>query len=172
MAIDRRFARFIRCERSDDQQQSRFERSPGFPGRRSPTRCVFCPATDLPPTQPAVTHAHDFAHALRLRAKGWMAQKAANVPGCLIGQDIEINQTITGMPQPGFVKILIASKEGRTSQPVQKRNDLFPVVQTLTANLVGNLAKVNSPFRQRAALSERDVFVEDIHAARRRLSSR
>jgi hypothetical protein len=118
-----------------------------------------------------VADANDFAHALRLRAEGFVAQEAADVLRHLVGQNIKVDQAIPRMAQFRFIKILIAGEKGRTPQPMQHGDDLLAIIQSLSSNFMSDLAEVNSPIRKWLALSERDIFVEDVHAACRCFSA-
>jgi hypothetical protein len=55
---------------------------------------------------------------------------------------------------------------------MQQRDYLLAIIQSLSSNFTSDLAEVNSPIREWLALSERDVFVEDVHAACRCFSAR
>jgi len=137
----------------------------------SPTESALRFQLHLPATDPAVAKANDFAHALRLCAEGFVAQEAADVFRHLTRQNIKVDQTISRMAQFRFIKILIAGEKGGTPQPVQHRDDLLAIIQSLSSNFTSDLAEVNSPIRKWLALSERDVFVEDVHAACRCFSA-
>ena len=90
-----------------------------------------------------MANANYFAHPLRLGAEGFVAQEAVDVFGDFIGSYIKANQTIFGMTQVGFVKVVIAGEEGRASQAVKQRNDLVVIIHTLSANSNADLAAMN-----------------------------
>jgi hypothetical protein len=51
---------------------------------------------------------HDFAQPLGLRAKPWVAEKAADVLSYLIKGDIKINKAISSMKQAGMIEPMVS----------------------------------------------------------------
>src|SRR5713226_3138249 len=69
-----------------------------------------------------------------------------------------------------MIEAVIACEKGGASQAVQQRNDLIPVLHPKIPNIGTDSSKGNVPCFELPALARYDVFVEDVHAARRRFS--
>jgi hypothetical protein len=141
-----------------------------LPSVESPSNHVLSFVTDLPVGYSTVADANDFAHALRLRAKGFVAEQAANILGGLARSDIQMNQTISWVAQLGMVEALVVSEKSRATQLVKQRDDVVAIIHSEAANLDPDLPNVNLPLAEARPLININVFVKKIHAARRRFS--
>jgi hypothetical protein len=124
----------------------------------------------LPVTYSCVMDADNSTHALRLRAKGSVPQKAAGKLSSLVKGDIKKHQAVSPVAQVGFVKIVIAGEEGWSAQSMQERNNLTAIFHPQSSDLSTNMSKMDLPRPEQLALRNDDVLVKDIHAACRGLS--
>ena len=152
--------------------------SPFFPSNmRTPTLATESPPENmrlfdacLPVTHSGVMDADNSTHALCLRAKGSVPQKAAGKLSSLVKGDIKKHQAVSLVAQISLVKIVIAGEEGWPAQSMQERNNLTAIFHPRSSDLSTNMSKMDLPRSERLALRNDDVLVKDIHAARRGLS--
>jgi hypothetical protein len=137
---------------------------------RSPTDNALFSLVQLSIIDAAVADTYDFAHALGLRAKRLVTQEATDICGSLIVQHIKPDQTITGVAQLRAIKPMIAREEGRTAQCMKQREDVIAIFHARAPDLHADLPEMNLPRSQLVTLTQQNVLVKNIHAARRRLS--
>lgn len=114
--------------------------------------------------------ANDLSHSLSLCTKASMSQEPANKLRRLIGSHIKIDQAIVRMAEPPKIEVFVACEEGWPTQGVQQRNDFFQVIHSELANVNTHLPHTNVPCFKLPAVVLKDVLVEYVHAARRRVS--
>jgi len=124
----------------------------------------------LPVTHCAVMDADNSTHALCLRAKGSVPQKAADKLSSLVKGDIKIHQAVSPVAQISLVKIVIAGEEGWPAQSMQERNNLAAIFHPQSSDFSTDMSKMDLPRSEQLALRNDDVLVKDIHAACRGLS--
>jgi len=68
----------------------------------------------------AVANPNYLPRPLGLGAEGPMAQEAADIVGDLVKLNIEIDQAVGGMSQPGVIEAVVLREEGRTAEAVEQ----------------------------------------------------
>jgi hypothetical protein len=97
----------------------------------------------LPVADSAVVDANNFTHALCLRVKGGVPEKATNVFGRFVLPDVKEDQAVPLMPQRGMVKAMIQSEKSWASQPMQQRDNVSAIFHPRTTDFDANLPEVN-----------------------------
>ena len=115
-------------------------------------------------------NAHDFSEALCVSTKPLAPQEGTNELRGFTRFDVEINQTIVAMSKAGIIKVSVPCEERRAVQAVQQGNDLVKILHSEPANFNPNLPHANPPHFEPPSLRFVDVFIENDHAARLRLS--
>jgi hypothetical protein len=115
-------------------------------------------------------NADNTTHALCLRAKRSVPQKATGKLSSLVKRDVKKHQVVSPVAQVSLVKIVIAGEKGRSAQSMQERNNLTAIFHPGSPEISTNLSRMNLPRSEQLALRSDDVLVKDIHAACRGLS--
>ncbi|MBI3304519.1 MAG: hypothetical protein HYZ72_20850 [Deltaproteobacteria bacterium] len=69
-----------------------------------------------------------------------------------------------------MIEAMISREKGRTAESVQQRNDFTAILHSRATDFNADLPKVDLASASPLAFNDANIFVQDIHAARRRLS--
>src|SRR5439155_2792346 len=95
---------------------------------------------------------------------------ATNVCDRFILPDIQKDQAVPLMSQRGMVKAMVQSEKSWAFQPMQQRNNPLAILYPCISNFDANLPVVNLPGFELLPLTQANIFIQNVHAARRRLS--
>src|SRR5260221_6270047 len=130
----------------------------------TPLGCLRTLFAASPKLNPIMVRSPHHAHAFDLGVEPRVPQNASDILGCLGRFKIEPEKTITGMAQRPFEKVLIAGEEGGLLEMMQERHNVV-VTDAEIRHIHADDPAPNAPCSQNVALVERDIFVQQIHAA-------
>ena len=108
--------------------------------------------------------ASDEAEAFGTGVEARVTQEALDEQRCFLGRNVQPNQAVTFMAQPALEKVLVAGEEGWVFEPVQQTDDVV-IADARLGDLSPNNAARNTPGPEEVELVQRDILVQEIHAA-------
>lgn len=97
-----------------------------------------------------------------------MAQEATNIFGHLIEGDIEMNETVSRVEEARTIETMISCEKGRRAKCVEQGKDFRTIFHPKPADFTADLPKVKLTGTQPFAFWGANIFIQDIHATRRR----
>jgi len=114
-----------------------------------------------PCAQERLAREHHPADPLRLRIELWRPKETANETRGLVLADREAHDAVSVVTQSASVEPEVPCRERRTSELVQERDDLRPVLHSLSSDLVTDLVRPEPPTPEELSLLLAYVLVED-----------
>src|SRR4051794_18074238 len=102
--------------------------------------------------------ANHAAHPFGLRVKAWMAQNSPDKKRGLLRGDIQPDHTVGRITQTTLKEVLIAGKECRLLQSVQRAYDIV-IPDAQPCDFLPDHPAMNAPGAQEIALVQRDVLI-------------
>lgn len=116
-------------------------------------------------------HASHRPHAPSVSGEKPMPQERSDEPGSIPVKQVQPDEAISAMHQFAPKVVLIVRKEGDMLDTMEDRNDLG-ILNARMFEIYNQAPKLNAPFAQLITLILSDVFIQQIHAARRKSSRR
>ena len=110
------------------------------------------------------------AHPACFGGEPGMAENSADEMGGFHRGKVQPYKAVSGMTQTALEKVLIAGKKGGLLEPVQQRQNIV-ISDAQVCYILSNNPAVDAPTSKQVTLIERDVFVQEIHAALEREAS-